>query len=402
MNVVVQVGGKSFISNRADVHDILKQLKDTYSLRLIIDNIELTETELETNITKKELYTEINDFLLSLTISLPLELIIEICQYLDLSSIHAMTVQYPHIKMVCQGREQMLLKRIKLANTARGPAIIDSNFNVYIDTHFSGYKAIDVCGDLINLYLASEDGYIYELDSNDNITRVMPKIEPVLITGGDNFIIVLDKYGNLHARGQNSRGQLGLGFSSQNENNLRKLSNITDVSYAASNGMHTLLISKGQVYSFGITTTEGVLGLGNRLVVPIPTLITGLNDIVQIATGKQHSLALDKYGNVYSFGSNSYGQLGISGLKDAQIPTFVHSLADIVAIAAGDFHSLVLTKYGTVYGFGLIGGKTAKEPTNLRLSKVIRIWALGKATYYLTSDIELYVYGVSQKIDIKL
>jgi alpha-tubulin suppressor-like RCC1 family protein len=46
------------------------------------------------------------------------------------------------------------------------------------------------------------------------------------------------------------------------------------------------------------------LGIPNILVLSTPTIIPILNNIKQIAAGGHFSIALDKNGNIFSFGRN--------------------------------------------------------------------------------------------------
>ena len=49
-------------------------------------------------------------------------------------------------------------------------------------------------------------------------------------------------------------------------------------------------------------------------------------------------------GQVYSWGDNAYGKLGIGNTVSPQVDIqSIPSLNNIVAIAAGDYHSLALT-----------------------------------------------------------
>jgi hypothetical protein len=68
---------------------------------------------------------------------------------------------------------------------------------------------------------------------------------------------------------------------------------------------------------------------------------TNLTDIVAIAAGTQHSLALKKDGTVVAWGINNCGQ--------SVVPP---GLTDVVAVAAGYCHSLALKRDGTVVGWG--------------------------------------------------
>jgi alpha-tubulin suppressor-like RCC1 family protein len=88
-----------------------------------------------------------------------------------------------------------------------------------------------------------------------------------------------------------------------------------------------------------------------------------LGNIVAIAAGYEHSLALDKLGNVYAWGDNYDGELGIGTSDGPDIcqdytsacsltPVQVPGLTDIVAIAAGDYFSVALKSDGTVWAWG--------------------------------------------------
>ncbi|WP_159670621.1 hypothetical protein [Andreprevotia sp. IGB-42] len=87
-----------------------------------------------------------------------------------------------------------------------------------------------------------------------------------------------------------------------------------------------------------------------------------LNDIAMVAAGGSHALALSRQGTVYAWGSATKGQLG-DGIRrpagnSAAFPLAVVSevgsgqLADVVSVAAGYGHSLALKRNGTVLAWG--------------------------------------------------
>lgn len=81
---------------------------------------------------------------------------------------------------------------------------------------------------------------------------------------------------------------------------------------------------------------------------------TNLNvdNIVQISTGKNHSLLLNNNGEVYGLGNNSRGQLCLLSVMTS-IPKLMCNLpSNIISIAAGDNFSLILRDNGELYGFG--------------------------------------------------
>lgn len=70
------------------------------------------------------------------------------------------------------------------------------------------------------------------------------------------------------------------------------------------------------------------------------------------AGGETHTLILKSDGTVWSFGLNNVGQLGDSSNTQRRTPVQVSGLTDIVAIAAGGYHSLAITSTGALYVWG--------------------------------------------------
>src|SRR5204863_8269787 len=71
------------------------------------------------------------------------------------------------------------------------------------------------------------------------------------------------------------------------------------------------------------------------------TVPGGLNGVVAIAAGGNHSLALKSDGTVVAWGGNSSGQSTVPG-----------GLNRVVSVAAGGPHSLALKSDGTVVTWG--------------------------------------------------
>ncbi|MCL2187691.1 MAG: hypothetical protein FWC16_01475 [Defluviitaleaceae bacterium] len=75
-----------------------------------------------------------------------------------------------------------------------------------------------------------------------------------------------------------------------------------------------------------------------------------MDGVVQIAVGREHTLALTHDGRLYSWGFNGNGQLGTGMYARRETPALV--VENIVAIAAGDVHSMALDANGTLWGWG--------------------------------------------------
>src|SRR6266516_4826560 len=80
----------------------------------------------------------------------------------------------------------------------------------------------------------------------------------------------------------------------------------------------------------------------------------GLSNVVALASGVYHHLALMADGTVIGFGDNNYGQSSVPG-----------DLSNAVAIAGGTFHSLALKEDGTVVAWGDNGYGQLNVPEGL-------------------------------------
>lgn len=67
--------------------------------------------------------------------------------------------------------------------------------------------------------------------------------------------------------------------------------------------------------------------------------------ITRACCGSSHSVALNEWGNVFTWGSNSFSQLGFSTDDSEPMPKLVKALGTkhIVQIAAGNHHNIALT-----------------------------------------------------------
>jgi hypothetical protein len=174
--------------------------------------------------------------------------------------------------------------------------------------------------------------------------------------------------------GDESKGQLGSGdalYRSKPQENrwiTRFLTkNRITVSTICAGGYHNLLItctsvsSSGQVVSWG-AGGYGQLGSGFLWDDPRPTVVNGLESVVQVSAGMHHSMALvSKMGanELYGWGYNGYGELGLGDTDMRIIPTAVSALssARVMQVSCGDRHTAVRTSHKPVL---------AKEDPNYR------------------------------------
>lgn len=124
----------------------------------------------------------------------------------------------------------------------------------------------------------------------------------------------------------------------------------------ASNGLQLPVSPPDQSYRVSFVDPAGNLfsrGLKDNLERQIEMSVY---DVVAVAAGSNHSLALRSDGAIWAWGDNSSGQLGDGSNNNSSVPIRVgEGVADfknIKAIAAGGAHSLALKNDGTVWSWG--------------------------------------------------
>ncbi|MEQ2239028.1 hypothetical protein ILYODFUR_000317 [Ilyodon furcidens] len=131
----------------------------------------------------------------------------------------------------------------------------------------------------------------------------------------------------------------------------------TQVAQVACGSQHSVALTKEcQVYTWGLDS-RGQLGLGKKgSGARSPQQVRSLSSVpvVRISAGGDQSFALSVSGGVFCWGRNNCGQLGLGDTKDTHTPTCVHSLnlKKTHDICCGNDHTAILTKQGAVFTFG--------------------------------------------------
>ena len=179
--------------------------------------------------------------------------------------------------------------------------------------------------------------------------QVSGPADVIAIAAGDEHSLALDNDGRVWAWGYNFHGQLGYSGCSYPCPTPTQVAGLPDaVAVAAGQGSSLALGVDGNVYAWGNNAYSGCY-----YPCPVPTQVTGLPGIVAITAGDAHNLALDADGHVWAWGINFEGQLGYSGCSAlCSIPHEVDGLTNVVAIAGGGLHSLALDADGHVWAWG--------------------------------------------------
>jgi alpha-tubulin suppressor-like RCC1 family protein len=178
----------------------------------------------------------------------------------------------------------------------------------------------------------------------------------VSIAAGDAHALALDSTGTLWAWGAGDVGQLGNGNSGGNADSAVpvQVSMPTNVVAIAAGANHSLAIDDaGDVFAWGSNAT-GQLGDGSQANNATPALVAGFTtDVKGIAAGDGHSIALLANRRIWAWGDNFDGQVGSTAASTPQlVPIEVTGIDVPHAVVAGAFHSLALTSEGTLWAWG--------------------------------------------------
>ncbi len=223
-----------------------------------------------------------------------------------------------------------------------------------------------------------------QLGDNTTTNRALPVAvsglaEATSPAGGFAHSLALRPDGTVWAWGSNQYGQLGGSAGSMCGGvpcslTPVQVSGLSSVAAVAAGREHSLaLLNNGTVMAWG-RNANGQLGNGctigtncNNSSMPMqvvgPSGAGALGDVVAIAAGGAHSLAVRADGGVWAWGSNGSGQLGTgcdfgTGCPDSSVPVQVRGvggtgfLTAVVALAGGGDHSLALKLDGTAWAWG--------------------------------------------------
>lgn len=171
----------------------------------------------------------------------------------------------------------------------------------------------------------------------------------------DNHVAVIAN-GDLYTFGKGSNGILGHG--NNNDIEIPKkveffmgLGEITDICCSQ---YHTAVVCNGKLYTFGLNM-DGRLGIdahNMNLIINIPTLVDGLENVTKISCGSGHfAIIADK--KLYMYGQGTYGQLGCKHIyKHIKFkPVWIEALKNVTDVSCNKMHTAVLAD-GILYTFG--------------------------------------------------
>lgn len=253
--------------------------------------------------------------------------------------------------------------------------------------------------------------------ARENISNFLKDV--IKISAGWDFSVVLKKDGTVWTFGENKYGQLGDG-TTKNRNypspvkgpyGKGYLKDIIDVKAGA---FHVIALSKdGTLWVWG-DNEFGQLGDGTYETHYYPVKVNSIQNIVKISCGAFHSAAINKKGYLFTWGRNWKGQLGDGTYENKNVPVIVRDedgkfLRDIVDVSLGRNHTIALNKNGEVYVwgsnvFGQLGNNILKKvnfPIKVsfkgkNLNNITKISASGSYSVALSKDGTLYFWGSNE------
>lgn len=252
-----------------------------------------------------------------------------------------------------------------------------------------------------------------------SVPRLVPGLEGVVsIAFNQSFSMALDAGGAVWTWGENTDGQLGHGTPPEPgqpqppdaafRDAATRVPGLTGAVAIAAGYRHALvLMEDGTVRAFG-GNDEGQLGDGTftasrNHALPVP----GVTDAVKVVAGSAHSAALKRDGTVWVWGRNTYGNLG-TGTASKQgraSAEKVPGLTDVVDIANGRDHFLAVHADGTVSSWGLgvsgqlghgLSGKDVQSATPVKSKGVTdarAVFANGNYGFARRADGSLLAWG---------
>jgi len=180
-------------------------------------------------------------------------------------------------------------------------------------------------------------------------------LEPIELLGAEDvtsiacghaFGLALNSSGIVHAWGRNNEGQLGTGMGLAAD--MYAMESLPRPIEGLLEGRTVVKIAAGHAHAAAVTN-DGALFTWGMNYTHEPKLESSLlhAKIVDVACGKNYTLALDEEGRVYSMGKGKTGVLGLASTKVSNVPILVEGIPTeerVVSMSCGWDHVACATE----------------------------------------------------------
>lgn len=172
------------------------------------------------------------------------------------------------------------------------------------------------------------------------------------IACGQAYTVAVRADGTLWAWGINSDGQLGDGTITTRSNPVR-IGTDENWEMVACGYKHTVAVRKdGTLWAWG-DNNQGQLGDGTYVDRASPVRIGSDSDWASAAGGQYHTVAVRRDGTLWAWGRHEYRPPDVGGSGSSTSPVQVRGLFDnLVSVACGSDHTMAMSNNGTLWGWG--------------------------------------------------
>jgi len=195
------------------------------------------------------------------------------------------------------------------------------------------------------------------------------------VAAGEIFALALLEDGTVWGWGRNQSGQVGSGDSTVQHDRPVEIVGLSEVLSIAAGSEHALAVGgDGSVWAWGFNE-HGQLGMetGDEWRLTTPTHLAGFEGALSVAAGADHSFAVTADGRLWAWGRHDFGRLGDGSREHRFAPVEVSAVSGVLAAAGGSIHSVAVMEDGSLWAWGdnrhgqLGDGSTESRPTPARV-----------------------------------
>ena len=187
---------------------------------------------------------------------------------------------------------------------------------------------------------------------------------PVVVNAGTSYSQIsagqshscatISSSGALQCFGDNSLGQSGKSLNLLlPEQGGANTQTFTSLSVGSGGGyaFHSCGISGGSLYCWG-KNNKGQIGNGNTSNQTLPIQINPGTTYSQVSAGLMHTCAINSSGTLHCFGDASFGQLGTGNTTQKINPSVINAGTSYSSVSAGNVHTCAITASGVLQCWG--------------------------------------------------